>query len=183
MILTREQKIRRIIISASLVASFVSAPLYTQKVDADSSYDAGHMAYNAYSVEYLSQLNEMDYDGFDQNFINVFRNGKYEINGIKYDVSELYIVVTSNGNHVVKAGNNNYDILTGVTFNEKIDYSECLRKTTVFYMLYKNGIIKDENTVLDAEELKRYVDAWDLKNHYETPELLADKNAQEKTRN
>ena len=110
MILTREQKIRRIIISASLVASFVSAPLLTQKVDADSSYDAGHMAYNAYSVEYLSQLKKMDYDGFDQNFINVFRNGKYEINGIKYDVSELYIVVTSNGNHVVKAGNNNYDI-------------------------------------------------------------------------
>lgn len=70
-----------------------------------------------------------------------------------------------------------------LTLDEKIDYSECLRKTTVFYMLYKNGIIKDENTVLDAEELKRYVDAWDLKNHYETPELLADKNAQEKTRN
>ena len=98
-------------------------------------------------------------------------------------ISELYIVTTENGkNHIIKAGKNKRDILTGQLFKEKKTNIECLRKTSIFYKLYLDGIISTKEIKIDKNTLNKYVEEWDGLSQYEVPELVADKEARERIR-
>ena len=82
--------------------------------------------YNIYSSAYLSALSQMDYSEFDENFISLYREGKYLINGNNYDINEIYLVKLETGiYHLIKAGNNSTDILTGESFNGPIKMLFC----------------------------------------------------------
>lgn len=165
--------IRNLIISTTLVTSLISVPTLR--------HNNGHEMYDIYSRVYLDTIKEIDKNSFDEYFIDIYHNGKYYIDEKEYDVNELYIVTTENGeNHIIKAGENKRDIITGQTFEEKRINIECLRNTSIFYKLYQDGIISTKEIKLDNNTLSKYVNEWDGQNQYEIPELIADKEARKK---
>lgn len=179
--LDKSKMCRSIIISTILTASLVNAHILKQETIQNKGI--GHEMYNTYSKAYLDTISELDKTKFDETFIDIYHNGKYYIDETEYDVSELYIVTTENGeNHIIKAGENKRDILTGQLFEEKKINIDCLRKTSIFYKLYQDGIIKDKEIIIDRNILNQYVNEWDGQNQYEVPELVADKEARERIR-
>ena len=177
--LDKSKVCRNLIISAILTTSLLNAHILKQETMHNN--DIGHEMYSTYSKAYLDTISELDKTKFDKTFIDIYHNGKYYIDEIEYDVSELYIVTTNNGeNHVIKAGENKRDILTGQIFEEKRINIECLRNTSIFYKLYQDGIITSKEIKLDKNILAQYVRAWDGQNQYEVPELIADKKARER---
>ena len=172
---------KNLIISTTLVASLITIPILKQEIEQNQSENVGHEMYNAYSRVYLDTISELDKTKFDDKFIDIYQNGKYYIDEIEYDVSELYIITTENGeNHIIKAGENKKDILTGQIFEEKRINIECLRNTSIFYKLYQDGIISTKEIKLNKSTLNKYVEEWDGQNQYEVPELVADKEARER---
>ncbi|MBQ9011681.1 MAG: hypothetical protein IJ093_03430 [Bacilli bacterium] len=133
--------------------------------------------YQQFSHQYLQTLQKMDYNEYDANFINIYKNGKYVIDGKTYDVSELYLVVMDDlQNHIIKAGDN-FDIISGEILQENKTRIICLRDTSIFFDLYQKGIISSENIFIDKDTLKQYVDSWDGQKQYMVPELAASKEA------
>ena len=179
--LSRES-LKGIVISAALVTSLINAPklIINKENNEPSQNTESHQMYDRYVSTYLKTLDDLEEYTFDEKFMQIYRKGKFNIDNIEYDVSELYVVVTKTGNHIVKAGENNIDILTGQTFDDGWLLIENLRKTTIFSKLYEDGIIKNENIDLNKETLKNYVDSWNMENHYLLPELIADREATKK---
>ena len=170
---------KSIIISTALAATLLNAPIL--KGDSNrENIDIGQEMYNAYSRVYLDTISELDKTKYDETFIDIYRNGKYYIDEIEYDVSELYIVTTENGeNHIIKAGENKFDIITKQIFEEKKVNIQCLRNTSILYTLYKDGLITSKEIKLDKSILAKYIKQWDGQNQYEVPELIADKEARD----
>ena len=176
---SKSKSLKNLIIKTALAAALINVPVLANSSQSQHAANENEITFSHYSKDYLNALDEINIDEFDQTFINIYRHGTYSINDSKYNISELYIVVTENGNHIIKAGENNYDILTNQTFNEKQIKIECLKRTSVFYKLYLDGIINSENISVDINTLKNYIEKWDMKNHHEVPELLADMKARE----
>lgn len=170
---------KSIIISTAIAAALLNAPILKEDNNTEI-IDKGHEMYNAYSRVYLDTISELDKTQYDEKFIDIYRNGKYYIDEIEYDVSELYIVTTESGeNHIIKAGENKYDILTKQTIEEKKVNIQCLRNTSIFYTLYQDGLITSKEIKLDKNVLAKYIKQWDGQNQYEVPELIADKEARD----
>ena len=179
--LDKNKAFRSIVISTILTASLVNAHILKQETIQNKGI--GHEMYNTYSKAYLDTISELDKTKFDETFIDIYHNGKYYIDETEYDVSELYLVTTENGEkHIIKAGENKKDILTGQLFKEKRINIECLRKTSIFYKLYLDGIISTKEIKIDKNTLNKYVEEWDGLSQYEVPELVADKEARERIR-
>ena len=135
--------------------------------------------FNKYSYYYLQSLDEMDYNKFDNNFINIYENGKYIIDGVKYGIDELYLVTTNDTTkHLIKAGEN-IDIITNEPLNGTKIGIICLKKTSLFYNMYKDGLITNNTISLSKQILNQYIEKWDGKKQYMVPELEADKEATE----
>lgn len=178
--LDKEKVCKNLIISTALVSSLITIPILKQEIIQNQSENIGREMYNAYSRVYLDTFSELDKTKFDDKFIDIYYNGKYYIDEIEYDVSELYIVTTENGkNHIIKAGENKKDIISGQIFEEKKTNIECLRKTSIFYKLYQDGIIGTKEIKIDKDTLNKYVIEWDGQKQYNIPELIADKKATE----
>ena len=99
-----------------------------------------------------------------------------DIAGIKL---RHYQRVESGENHIIKAGENKYNILTKQTIEEKKVNIQCLRNTSIFYTLYQDGLITSKEIKLDKNVLAKYIKQWDGQNQYEVPELIADKEARD----
>lgn len=138
--------------------------------------DKGHVLYGKYWSEYSRQLGNMNYS-FDIDFSNLYKNGKYVIDGKEYDVKELYLVTLDDDSMcLVKAGIN-YDIINKREFDNKKKDFVCLRDTKIFYDLFKDGYIDDNKIKIDIMTLKKYIDSWDGSMQYEIPELIAEREA------
>lgn len=139
----------------------------------------GEEKYGYYSSIYLSSIQNLDLDYFDNDFIRLYKKDKYLIGNKEYLSSSVYIVKNKDASvYLIKAGENTTDILT----DQEKEYdreSICLFKdSTVFYNMYANGLI-DKEMKLDPVQIQSYIQKWDGKKHDKTPELYAEKKASE----
>lgn len=144
-------------------------------------YDLGQEQYNYYSTEYMNAINNMNESEFDNNFINIYKNGTYTINNQKYEINTIYISKLKDGSvHIYKAGENNYDIINSNEFYEKKKVVCCFRDSSVFFKLYEDGVFTNENIEIDNQILQDYINEWDSTKHTKLPELKADSEASKK---
>lgn len=155
----------------SLMLSFVHASGFSDL------NDKGHILYGKYWSEFSRQMEKMD-GSFDINFSNLYKSGKYDIDGIEYDVKELYLVTLDDGSRcVVKAGEN-YDILNRKSFDNVKEDFVCLRDTKIFYDLFKDGYVYQNKVKVSSDILLSYVNLWNGEMQYETAELASMREAE-----
>ena len=143
--------------------------------------DYGNEKYSYYSEQYINAISGSDYD-FDEDFVNIYRNGKYFINDDEYGIKEVYIVKLENEEyHLIKAGDNKRDIITGDSFNDKPVLICCFRDSDVFYKLYEMSQINSDKILLN-DFIKNFIILWNGMKHEEVPELRADSIAKENYR-
>ena len=136
---------------------------------------------NAY-YEALDNLNEED---FDEEFRKVYSAKKMIVDRTEYRLTEVYLVKLVDGSvYINKAGDNHTDMITNEEFEGSRKITIALRNASVFYELYKDGVIKVENDEIRVAgaTLKKYADAWDGSKQTEIRELKADAIASEKYR-
>ena len=170
--LIKENKIKKIIISGTVISLFI--------LTLDNNIiakDDGQERYNYYSSSYIDAYSNIN-DEFDDNFIDIYNNGKYILNDKEYNIKEIYLVKMDDGTiHLIKAGENKIDLLTNNTFVGKKESIVCFRDTSVFYELYLSGKIQKEINLKNI-----IINDWDGLKHQQTKELKADDIATKKYR-
>ena len=140
--------------------------------------ESGDEGYDYYSMKYDEALGDINEEDYDEEFIDIYNHSKCIINGEEYDIQELYLVkLEDNSIHLIKAGDNRVDILTKKSFDSKRKAIMRFRNSTIFYKLYTSGMIKDSVLSIDSNKLNEYISNWDGSEHYEIPELAAEKKA------
>ena len=76
------------------------------------------------------------------------------------------------------SNNSKEDLFTQEIINAKKTNIVLFKESSIFYELYKNGLI-DSNEVILSNEYIDIIKNWDGKKHYKTPDLIAQKNALE----
>ena len=162
----------------SLATTNLSRNIVNNNDNIKTERELGEEKYNYYSKKYLEALKELNNKEYDDKFLDIYSNGKYIINGKEYNTKEIYIVQAGdNSIHLLGPESNDIDILTGKTFDQKRKTIMCFREASIFYEMYKAGIINDTTINIDNNTLKQYISNWDGKEHYETQELEAEKKA------
>ena len=176
------KKTPKAILSFVVASSFIfttSSQLKEKKQEI--KLNPGQEKYNYFVSQYIDAKNK-DTNEYDEKFIDIYNNGKYKVEDKQYDIKEVYIVRLDDNNiHLIKAGFNKKDIVTGETFNEKKVNICCFRDSSIFYELYTIGMINDKNIELD-EKLERMLTYWNGEKHKKTPDLNANSIAEEKYR-
>jgi len=167
------------IVAFSLLESWIN--FHLKKMENEQKFKEGEAMHGYYSIAYINALKQLNVKDYDEAFIDIYKNGHFNIDGTEYGIAELYLSETQDGNiYLIKAGENKTDILSKTDFNSKRLTIVDLRDSSIFYKMYKAGIIKDKEIKLTIEQLKEYINEWDKKRHYEIPELKAKKEASAK---
>ena len=110
--------------------------------------------YSYYSGKYLEYLNT-NTDEFDLNFDFIYKNAKYIYNDKEYKGTSIYIVeYDDNTTHLVDANNNMVDLLTEEKITAKRIKMSLFKESSLFYELYKNGIINNNEIELSKEYIE-----------------------------
>ena len=132
--------------------------------------------YSYYSGKYLEYLNT-NTDEFDLNFDFIYKNAKYIYNDKEYKGTSIYIVeYDDNTTHLVDANNNMVDLLTEEKITAKRIKMSLFKESSLFYELYKNGIINNNEIELSKEYIE-YIKNWNGERHRETKDLMAEEYA------
>ena len=166
-------------VTSLMVALSLSGGNIINKASNSENNDVGcDSSYGIYSVNYIKELENMDYSKFDEKFINIYDNGQYILKNQKYNIGEIYILRLENGDvHLIQAGNNNEDILTHEKFEGKNNSLLCFRDSSIFYDLYLNGIVLETT---DLDNVKDFIKKWDGTRHLQVPKNKADYEASKK---
>ena len=131
------------------------------------------------TIENITKL--IDSKQLDENFINIYNTVKsITIDEKKYDIDIVY------ARHIVGGGTKfidrstpyiNYDIIEEKTFDDICDQLIPIKNTSVFYQLYLDGKISNEDMIITKKELKDYTKEWDGQIHEECPITIATKKA------
>lgn len=136
---------------------------------------------NYYSHFYLESINRTD-DVFDQKFVNIYNKEDIAIGNKTYKLNSLYLIKNSDDKVYLKvAGEDNIDILTNESFGRNRKEICAFRDSSLFYVLYQNGILK-QNGIENPNEFINIINTWDGEKHDKTKELLAEKRASEEYR-
>ena len=146
----------------------------------ESSVSEVDDGYAYYTGQYMKSLEKMNMDEFDDNFIDIYKYGKYTINNNTYDIKEIYIVKCEDETiHLTYSNNNKVDILSGKSLDSKKKIICCFRDSSIFFNLYRDKLFSTKNIKIDNYTLQQYINDWDLTKHNEVPELRANNEAGE----
>ena len=135
--------------------------------------------YSFYHRTYSDAFNDLNDEDFDQVFQDIYINGKYIINGVEYDIKEVYITKLDDESiHVYKAGDNRKDVITNQIFAGKNKKICCFRDSSIFYELYENNIINSNEIILDINNIEE-INNWDGTKSDKTKHLMAEKITKE----
>lgn len=134
--------------------------------------------YNYYSSKYLESLKNMDENSFDKNFRTIYDLNEYTINGQTYESRLIYITKYEDGSvHLIKVDEQEDVDLFDKTKIESKQTGFCkFKNSSIYYELYKQGIIKDGEV---PSEVKNLISSWDGKKSTATPSLQAEEEASE----
>ena len=127
----------------------------------------------AYTPQTYSQIYEsLNFDDFDEQFIDIYENSNITINNVEYSIQQIYLKTMDDDSvHYIKAGENNIDLLNGTIIKGERKNTTRFRDSTIFYQMYTDGLITTTDIEIDNETLQEYADAWDKKTHLEVPDL------------
>ena len=185
-IVSKNNRQRRIIAgglaATSLFLLLASSNISKKQVNStneQTEYYENYDGYNYYNSIHLNVLNNMDDSQFDESFIDIYDNGKYIINGNKYDVNEIYISKLEDDSvHLYKAGDNNTDVLSGENLSSKKVKSCCFRDSSIFESLYRSGCFVNKQALINSN-ISKLLNSWNGEKHLKTPQLMANKEASE----
>ena len=177
-IIKKNNNLKKYIAGSAVVTSLFIAAISMAKNN-EMERQKGEEEYNYYQSTFIEAVNSIDESSIDVNFDNIWHNGKYIINNKEYSIKQIYISILDNGQVVLTdADQSNINILTNEVFNNK-EVKICLFKnSSVFYQMYQNGIITNEDIILDNNTIN-YISNWDGKRHNGVAELMAESIANE----
>jgi len=133
--------------------------------------------FNEYSSYYMKFLKD-NKGRFDSEFENICQNIMF-ICDKEYKSNQILIVKYDNGiSHLIDADNNKQDLITKESLSGKKKRICYFNESSVFYELYKQGLIKDNKILLNIN-LQQIVNDWDGERHNKTLDLAAQKYAKE----
>ena len=129
-----------------------------------------------YDNIYVKKYKETNDDNFDKKFSKIYHESLLKIGDKEYKIDDLDIRHTINGTtHFVINGYNHYDIFTQEEFYDDEDYFAAFRDSTIFYNMYKDGVINSTEITLTYDMLKPYKENWTPSNHTEIKRLYVEK--------
>ncbi len=135
--------------------------------------------YLYYQGQYLNSLNNLNSNDFDQNFDNIYNDITFKYNGQEYPGPSLFIVEYDDGStHLVYSDNNKVDLFTNEPITAKKAKIVAFRESSAFYKMYKDGLITSTDFELSTNIIS-YINSWDGEKHTATPDLAAEKEANE----
>lgn len=131
--------------------------------------------YGNYFSEYRKALENHSNQTFDDAFKTICSNKNCIINGKEYMLSELYVIKCDNGKvYLVKAGENNLDIISNEQFNYKEKIIMKLTETLPFYEMYSEGIFNENSSLsIDPKMFTKYFINWNGETHLKTLDQVA----------
>lgn len=144
-------------------------------VDLREKYASGR---DYYFHIYAKIYNNLDLDSFDSKFMEIYRDGIIVIDEKEYPLEKLRVRHTQNGiTHFILSGNNHLDVYTKERFDDNIDFVCPFRDSTMFFNMYKDGIISSVRINLGKDVMEKYSNGWIPDTHVGIPRLMAEREA------
>ena len=173
---------KRVIATGLVIFSLAAVLVFNSKTSNDNgpeyqqAYNLESEEFNYYSTHYLDILRNLNPNDFDQTFAGIYKNVMYSYNNNFYNGSSVFIVNYDDGStHLVDSNNPKSDLFTGESINSKKTKMVLFKESSLFYELYTNGVITSDSVTLSSE----YINNWDGEKHYQTVDLVAQKEASE----
>lgn len=114
---------------------------------------------------------------FDPVFEEFYNTGTVNIDNNSYDIKDLYVKTMEDDKNYLTMAGEKKDLLTSLPISGEQKSTLAFRKTSFIYDIYKDGYINDNTLEIDNEELKDYLDNWDMKEQSEVKSLKIEQEA------
>lgn len=138
----------------------------------ESTQDDNH---NRFSNIYQKIYETLELNQFDQQFLNIYQNGQITIKDEQYTLNQIYLKKCEDETvHFIVAGKNKIDLLTKEVINSPFTLTCSFKNTDIFYQMYLDGIIKNEQIEVNPQIYQLYANTWNGERHEQTPELKSE---------
>ena len=171
----------------SCTSLFVSLmqPKEVKTTDNNVKVEANYNSDRDYYIKIYDEIYQsLDLNSFDSKFMDIYQNGIIVVDGKEYPLEDLRVRHAENGTtHFVLFEDNFFDVYTKEKFNDKIDFFCSFRDSTIFFDMYKDGIITSDKINLSKEDMEKYSTDWVPDTHVGIPRLMAERETSKIYRN
>ena len=168
------------IVKGILIFGIVTVYFSTDNVTIDNSkknqgINLESEEYGFYSTSYLRNLREINPDDFDKTFLEIYDKSIINYKDKQYNSDSIYISQLEDGTvHLIDSNNNKVDFITKESLTSKRVNTMLWKDSSIFYKMYKLGLIKDENIII-PDNITEIIICWNGAKHYQTVKQIAEK--------
>ena len=150
------------------------------RAESEDPLRQSQIEHSAHQIQYIEYVENADMEGYNENFVNFYRNGTIKIGEEEYNVGDLYLETgISNGESKTFLVYYRFPQKDLITKEEKTDFKRTdvmlLKNAFLFYEIYEDytDLIVDNVLLIeekDYEDISSRVKSFDGTIHVETPE-------------
>lgn len=172
----QSKKLKRILVGTGISVTALCLVYITQKDDLKQEKESTTIETEAnkdtincngrdeYMRMYMENMKELEQKEYDLNFREIYKQSndmKLIIDEEELPIKSVFIASADDGNdHLLIAGENKTDILTKKPIEGRNDYYT-FRDSSMFYQMYKDGIINNNEIRISKEKMQEYLTNWD----------------------
>lgn len=113
---------------------------------------------------YSKAVEDLKGESYDLDFVKLSDNPTFEIDGVEYKGKDFYLRMLDNGDvYYSNLKDKNTNLFTKEQMDGEIVKTTAVYKSSIFYDMYEDGILKGSPIEVDKDVYQEYANSWDGK--------------------
>lgn len=139
-------------------AKVTSSKVYVLDLNGTLAFSDEKTSFNMYN----KAVEDLKNESYDLDFAKLSDNPTFEIDGVEYKGKDFYLRMLENGDvYYSNLKDKNTNLFTKEKMDGEIIKTTAVYKSSVFYDMYEDGLLKGTPIKVDKDVYQEYADNWD----------------------